>query len=129
MMATISTYPLVYGYVRSSLDRPAYVSTCQESIHTWCAQAGWHLGAIFTDIGAALDSTDRIGFRGLLDALALPQSAAAVVLSAAHLSPRDHVVHDLVRQIRSTGAAVLLRDGRLPAEAARLCVGQPELTR
>lgn len=122
-------YPLVYGYVRSSLDRPNYVADCQEAIRQWCAREGWMVGAIFTDVGAALDSTDRLGFRGLLDALHLPQAAGAVILSAAHLSSRTDIAVNLVRQIRATGSAVMVRDGDLPDEAQRLCTGQSELTR
>ncbi|MGX7829087.1 recombinase family protein [Actinokineospora sp. 24-640] len=108
---------LVYGYVRSMVDDQSYVSECKEQLAAWCAREGWRLGAVFTDSGGALDD-DRIGFRGLLDALSLPQASAAVVLNAGHLSPRPDRVARLVECVRRRGCVVRLRDGELPAATA-----------
>jgi len=119
----------MYGYVRSSIERQAYVATCRETLEQWCARAGWNLGGVFTDVGAPLDSVDRIGFRGLLDALSLPNAAGVVLVDGAHLSPRPEVVTLLARQIRRTGASILVMDGELPPEAQQLLSGQPEFTR
>lgn len=118
--------PLVYGYVRSSLDRPEYVAGCREALQTWCAREGWHLGGVFTDVGSSLDIEGRIGFRGLLDAVAMPASSGVVLVDGAHLASRVEVVTELVRLIRRTGAAIRIMDGGLPPDAERLCQGQAE---
>jgi hypothetical protein len=128
MPDTTPVPPLVYGYVRSMVDDPAYQSECREQIAAWCAREGWHLGAVFCDSGGVLDD-ERIGFRGLLDALSLPNAVGAVALNSLHLSPRPHIVTSMVLHIRRKGCALKLRDGELPDEARRLCQGQPELTR
>lgn len=109
--------PLVYGYVWSTRDRPEYIAECQEALRQWCARQGWELGAIFTDVGAPLDSADRIGLRGMLDAVSLPNAAGIAVLGSGHLSPRVDVVVELVHQLRRLGAAVFVMDGGLPEEA------------
>ncbi|MGW5052221.1 hypothetical protein [Actinokineospora sp. NPDC004072] len=120
--------PVVYGYVRVLVDNEVFVRECKEQLASWCAREGWVLGAVFTDSGGPLDD-DRIGFRGLLDALSMPNSSAAVLLNAVHLSPREDVAARLVKAIRRTGCAVWLRDGELPDQARRLCLGQSELKR
>lgn len=109
--------PLVYGYVRSVVDDSAYVAECKEQLASWCARQGWRLGAVFVDSGGALDD-DRIGFRGLVDAVSLPQASAVVVLNASHLSPRPELVVRLVEVIRRAGCVVRLRDGELPGAVA-----------
>jgi len=124
-----SATPLMYGYIRSSLERPEYVAACRETLEQWCARAGWNLGGVFTDVGGSLDSVDRIGFRGLLDALGLPNAAGVVLVDGAHLSPRPEIVTSLARQIRRTGASILVMDGELPPEAMKLCQGQREFSR
>ncbi|SDH93688.1 hypothetical protein SAMN05192558_103201 [Actinokineospora alba] len=120
--------PLIYGYVWSARDQPERVADCQEALRQWSARRGWVLGAIFTDIGAPLDSADRIGFRGLLDALSLPNAAGMAVLDSGHLSPSANVVLEQVRQVRHLGAAVFVRDGGLPEAAAKLCQQQGQRT-
>lgn len=123
--AAVTGTVAVYGYVRSSLDQASYVAACQDKLRAWCERERWQLGAIFTDMGAPLDGTDRIGFRGLLDALSLPIAAGVVIVDAVQLSPREEIATSLVRQIRATGAALLVLDGDLPEAAERLCAGQP----
>lgn len=122
------TAPVVYGYVRVLVDNDLFTRDCKEQLASWCAKEGWHLGGVFVDVGGPLDD-DRVGFRGLLDALALPQASAAVLLNSLHLSPRPDVTAHLVRGIRRTSSAVRLRDGELPEQARRMCLGQPELKR
>ncbi|MFC5290911.1 recombinase family protein [Actinokineospora guangxiensis] len=117
--------PVVYGYVRSMVDDSTYVAECKEQLASWCAREGWVLDAVFVDSGGALDD-ERIGFRGLLDALSLPQAAAVVVLNAVHLSPKADIAVRLVQGIRRTGCALKLRDGELPEQARRLWLGEPE---
>lgn len=124
----MADYPVVYGYVRTSTDRPEAVAALQEEVRGWCAKAGWHLGAIFTDVGAALDAEERIGFGGLLDALGTSTARAAVVIDPSHLSSNPEVVISLVNQIRRTGSALVCRTGALPEAAQKLCQGQPSLS-
>lgn len=107
----------VYGYVRSSIDRPDYIKQCVEEIEQWCAREGMALGGTFTDVGAPLDAEDRIGFGGLLQALELSNAGGAVILDSSHLSPRADVVVTLVNQIRRKGASLHVKDGELPAAA------------
>ncbi|GLZ40925.1 hypothetical protein Acsp05_45490 [Actinokineospora sp. NBRC 105648] len=109
--------PLVYGYVRVVTDDPLFVRSCREALAAWCAREGWHLGAVFTDIGSPLDVDNRIGFRGLLDAVILPRTTAVVMLDSGHLSSRIEVATELVRQLRRAGVAVRVRDGDLPPGA------------
>ncbi|UVS80604.1 recombinase family protein [Actinokineospora sp. UTMC 2448] len=116
--------PVVYGYVRALVEDDAYVRDCKEQLATWCAREGWALQAVFTDCGGALDD-DRVGFRGLLNALAMPDSSAAVVLGSLHLSPRADVVARLVRAVRRTGCTLEVRDKDLPEIARRLCLARP----
>ncbi|CRK57047.1 hypothetical protein [Alloactinosynnema sp. L-07] len=116
---------LVFGYTRSGVDRPGFLEACREALETWCSREGWELGAVFTDVCSALDTEDRVGFRGLLGAVTGPKRAAAVVLvDGGHLSWQADVVTELVAQIRRTGAAVRIMDGGLPPAAARLCTSQ-----
>jgi hypothetical protein len=117
--------PVVYGYVRVLVDNDVFVRECKDQIAVWCAREGWHLGAVFSDSGGPL-SDDRIGFAGLVDALALPDAVAVVVLNPLHLSPRAEVTASLVESIRHTGCEVRVRDGELPEPARRLCLGRRE---
>ena len=112
----VSAPSLVYGYVRSSVDRPEFVKNCIEQIGQWCAREGLVLGGTFTDIGAPLDTEDRVGFCGLLQALVLNDSTAAVVLDSSHLSPRTDVVVTLIRKIVRTGSTLRVIEGDVPVE-------------
>ncbi len=84
------------------------------------------LGGTFTDVGMPLDTEHRVGFRGLLQALELPASTAAVILDSTHLSSRADAVTRLVVRIRRTGPALWVRDGELPEIARKHCAGQAE---
>lgn len=107
---------LIYGYVRTSVDRPEFVKSCIEQIEQWCAREGMVLGGTFTDVGAPLDPEDRMGFCGLLQALELKDSSAAVVVDSSHLSPRAAVVGVLIRKILRTGSTLKVIDGEVPEE-------------
>ncbi|MGH3864288.1 recombinase family protein [Actinokineospora sp.] len=122
------SYPVVYGYVRVSDRQEGAAQELRDELATWCAREGWHLGAVFTDVSAGIDVDDRIGFLGLLDALALPQARGAVVLDPAQLSPRPELITRMMRKMRATGSAVVCRSGELPPMALKHCQGQPELT-
>lgn len=117
--------PLVYGYARSGTVRPGFLDHCREALEIWCAREGWELGAVFTDICSALDTEDRIGFRGLLDALRTPagdrRAVAVVLVDDSHLSWRADAVTELVTQFRRASATVRIRDGGLPPDTAGLC--------
>ncbi|GLZ37710.1 recombinase family protein [Actinokineospora sp. NBRC 105648] len=105
-------YPLVYGYVRSIADDSEFVHSCRDRLAVWCVREGWNLGAVFTDVGSPLDVENRVGFRGLLDAAAMPAASAVVLLDEGHLSSRADVVDDLKRQLRRTGVAVRVQNAR-----------------
>lgn len=122
----MNPHPVVYGYVHNVREQPERFAEAKEQIELWCVGEGWHLGAVFSDVGSLLDVEDRIGFRGLVQALAMPNASAAVLLTSCHLSCRPDVVAVLVNHIRRTGAAVWLRDGVLPEVAQKLCRGQAE---
>ncbi|MFC5288213.1 hypothetical protein ACFPM7_14225 [Actinokineospora guangxiensis] len=77
----MSGAPVVYGYVRSMVDDPTCVAECKEQLGSRCTREGWALGTVFVDCGGAVDD-ERIGFPGLLDALALPTASAALALNA-----------------------------------------------
>ncbi|MBC6451642.1 hypothetical protein [Actinokineospora xionganensis] len=128
-MRSRTPYPLVYGYVHNVREQPERFAEAKEQIELWCVSEGWHLGAVYSDVGSLLDVEDRIGFCGLVQALAMPDAAAAVLLNRDHLSYRPDVVAALVNQIRRTGAAVWLRDGELPEIAKKLRRGQAQWSR
>ncbi|MGQ0839093.1 hypothetical protein [Actinokineospora sp.] len=56
---------------------------------------------------AAPDQIQRPGFNCLCDVLRLPDSFAAVVVDAGHLSPDAEIAAAVVGQLRSTGARLL----------------------
>ncbi|MBC6451005.1 hypothetical protein [Actinokineospora xionganensis] len=116
--------PLVYGYLHNVREQPEWFAEAKERLELWCVSEGWHLGATFSDVGSLLDVEDRVGFRGLVQALGMPQASAAVVLNSVHLSYRADVVTALVAQIRRTKAAIWVQDGGLPDMAQKLCRGQ-----
>ncbi|WP_436495563.1 hypothetical protein [Actinokineospora sp. HUAS TT18] len=123
------TSPLVYGYIHNVREQPARLAEAKERLELWCVRQGWHLGATFADVGSLLDVEDRVGFRGLVQALAMPHATAAILLDSRHLSPRAEVAAALVNQIRRTGAAVWVRDGELPETALKLTKGQAKWAR
>jgi hypothetical protein len=126
MPDTTPASPLVYGYIRTAVERSEYLRECQEALAQWCAWKGFILGGTFTDVGMPLDAENRIGFSGLIQALSMPTVSAAVILDSKHLATRAEVVTSLVAQIRRTGSALWMKDGELPTAAQQHRSGQVE---
>jgi len=100
--------PLVYGYVRSAHRRPAYVAACKRALARYCRRERLQLCTTFADQEVASDATTRTGLSGLCDVLRLPDSFAAVLVSPYHLSPDANVAALLLKQLRATGARLLV---------------------
>lgn len=106
--AESSSFPLVYGYIRSSARRPSYARACRRVLARFCQAERLRLCTAFIDQGFAPQSVTRPGFVGLCDALRLPDSFAALAVDVRHLSPDMAVAATLVGQVRDTGARLLL---------------------
>ncbi|GAA3040522.1 recombinase family protein [Actinokineospora globicatena] len=106
--------PVVYGYIRTATEDPAGVLEYRAAIEVLCAREGWELGAVFQDVGSPLDAEGRPGFRGLLDAAAMPRTTAVVLVDSTHLSPRPAMQAELAARICRTGAAVTVVHGAVP---------------
>lgn len=100
-----NSYPLDYGYVHNVREQPERFVEAKEAIEVWCVGEGWHLGAVFADVGSLLDLDDRIGLRGLVQALAVPK-ASAVVLNRTTARVDWMWWRPFVNQVRRTGAAL-----------------------
>ena len=100
--------PLVYGYVRSTHRRPAYVAACKRALDRYCRRERLQLCTTFADQEVSGDTLVRGGLAGLLDVLRLPDSFAALVLSPQHLSPDANLAGLLLKQLRATGARLLV---------------------
>jgi hypothetical protein len=96
----------VYGYVRTEETAPAYASACADFLTWWSAGEGWHLGAIFRDLGVGSETLMRPGFSGLLDVLRLPDSAGVAIVDSTHLSGIPSVAKRLALAVRRTGTTV-----------------------
>lgn len=113
--------PLVYGYVRSVQRRPAYVAACKRALQQYCHRERLQLCTTFADQEVPGDRLTRSGLAGLLDVLRLPDSFAAVVVSPYHLSDDTDVAGLLLKQLRATGARLLVvrpRSGGTPEVGA-----------
>ncbi|WP_370945379.1 recombinase family protein [Amycolatopsis sp. cg5] len=101
-----SQRPMVYGYIRCDEPQPDYVTACADLLTWWTMAEGWRLGTIFQDVGISAETVVRPGFTGLLDAVRLPDSAAAVVVDIAHLSTCELGARRLTMAIRSTASTL-----------------------
>jgi hypothetical protein len=110
--------PVMYGYVRSRVERPAFVAACQDVLTRWCCDEGWHLSTVFTDIGVGSGELERPGFAALLDVLMLPDSYGVVLIGPSHLSDERTVAGLLAQAIRFTGARLCLLAGDVSQTAA-----------
>jgi hypothetical protein len=113
--------PLVYGYVRSAHRRPAYIAACKRALEQYCRRERLQLCTTFADQEVPGDTLVRGGLAGLLDVLRLPDSFAALVVSPYHLSDDANLADLLLKQVRATGARLLVvrpRPGRLPDAGA-----------
>jgi hypothetical protein len=99
--------PLVYGYIRSSRQRQPHITVLHRALNTYCRRERLRLCTIFADLDVADDAARRPGLTGLCDVLRLPDSFAAVLISAKQLSPNSHIAENLAQQIRGTGARLL----------------------
>lgn len=100
-------HALVYGYARLSSKRASHVQACRRVLVGFCGQERLRLSGMFIDQDTAHEQIQRPGFSGLCDVLRLPDSFAAVVVDADHLSPDAETAVALVGRIRSTGARLL----------------------
>jgi hypothetical protein len=108
-----SGQPLVYGYVCSTAGRPRHVAACRRAVERYCQRERLQLCTMFTDTRFADtrngdDLAIRPGLIGLCDVLRLPDSFAAVLVGINHLSLDSRMAEQLIRQIRDTGARLLL---------------------
>lgn len=99
--------PLVYGYVRSRQERRNYLTICRSALERYCRRERLRLCTAFADLGVGDEVLTRPGLAGLRDVLCLPDSFAAVLVSANHLSPVGRVAEYLAQQVRGTGARLL----------------------
>lgn len=103
---------IVYGYLRlveAPADEDGILADLEVGLTAWCEREGWHLAAIFRDIGVAPDDLIRPGFTALLDVLALPDTYAAVVPDVSHLSSLGAAAKTLRSSIRRTGKRLLVK--------------------
>ena len=105
--AESASRPLVYGYVRSATYRPLYVEACRRTLERYCHKEKLSLCGVFSDHGVPADRVVRPGFTGLCDVLRLPDSFAAVMVRAEHLSSDERIAKLLAEQVRATGARLL----------------------
>lgn len=122
--------PLVYGYVRSAHRRPAYIGACKRALEQYCRRERLQLCTTFADQEVSGDALARSGLTGLLDVLRLPDSFAALMVSPYHLSPDANLAGLLLKQLRATGARLLLvrpRPRHLPAAGAAVEVVDNQL--
>ncbi len=105
--AESASRPLVYGYVRSVTYRPRYVEACRRALERYCRKEKLSLCGVFTDHGIPADRVVRPGLTGLCDVLRLPDSFAAVMVRAEHLSSDEQIAKLLAEQVRATGARLL----------------------
>lgn len=99
--------PLVYGYVRSAARRSRHLAACRRSLDRYCQRERLQLCTVFTDTGTG-DAASRPGLAGLYDVLRLPDSFAVVMVGMGHLSPDGRMAEQVMRQIRDTGARLLV---------------------
>lgn len=122
--------PLVYGYVRACRERPNHLTICRRALERYCRRERLRLCTVFTDLGVGDDVLIRPGLTGLCDVLRLPDSFAAVLVSAKHLASVGRITEQLARQIRDTGARLLFvrpEETKATADtAAGTCVRLPE---
>ncbi|GAA5126066.1 hypothetical protein [Haloechinothrix salitolerans] len=108
--------PVVYGYIRSSHRRARYVRACRRVLERFCWQERLRLCGVFVDYGIAGDVVIRPGLSGLCDVLRLPDSFAAVTISAAHLASDATIADALTHRLRATGARLLVVHPKPPPE-------------
>jgi hypothetical protein len=119
--------PLVYGYLRSATYRPLYAEACQRALARYCLREKLLLSEVFIDHGAPADLVVRPGFTGLCDVLKLPDSFAAVMIKAEHLSTDMRITRLLAEQIRATGARLLFVHSRGSTAAEPSSTDSPPL--
>lgn len=120
--------PLVYGYVRSASRQPRHLTACRRSLERYCQRERLQLCTVFTDTGTG-GAGSRPGLAGLCDVLRLPDSFAVVMVGMGHLSPDGRMAGQLMRQIRDTGARLLVvrhTTGGAPGAPSPQCVRLPE---
>lgn len=100
-----------YGYILAEEPNEDQISDLRKEIGAFCRREALHLVTVFCDRGYDGSETARPGFAAALDALALPDSAALVVPTEGHVSPNDTVREGLLRQVKRTGANVLMVRG------------------
>lgn len=101
-------WPAAYGYVRAVEASEDELAKLRQEIVRFCQMEGYQLVTIFWDRGSEETELDWPGLAGLLDALALPDSACVVVPDLRYLSQDKTVREGLVRQIHRAGTTVLV---------------------
>jgi hypothetical protein len=130
--AESDNHTLVHGYLRTTIARGSFVRGCQRALRMYCERNRLRLCSVFVDRLADPSQVDAPGFGGLCDVLSLPDSFAAVVIDAAHLSPDQAVRAVLARRLTATGARLIIaRDpqtqGRDPGNGPSNLVRPDEL--
>lgn len=118
-----------FGYVRAEDPADDDVPALRAEIAAFCRTEDLRLVTIFCDRGSDGSELARPGFAGLLDALAVTAHARLVTADLNHLSPFEAIREGLLRQVRRTGARLLVTrevNGKLDdtgAAEASTCIG------
>jgi hypothetical protein len=99
---------LLYGYVRVTRDDTERAAALKADLLSFCHTYGYMLGTVFTDWGVEDTALARPGFASLLDVCNLVDSHGVVVPARSHLSGHGETRAVLERQIRRTGAQLVV---------------------
>jgi hypothetical protein len=97
-----------FGYVRAEDPADDQIPALRAEIAAFCRAEDLRLVTIFCDRGSDGSELARPGFAGLLDALAVTRDVRLVIPDSNHLSPYEAVREGLLRQVRRTGARLLV---------------------
>lgn len=114
---------VLYGYVRVVRGDVERAATLKADLFAFCRTYGYMLGTVFTDWGVEDTALARPGFSSLLDVCKLVGSHGVLVPARSHLSGHEDTRLLLERQIRRTGAqlvvaAEIMAHGARPEPAA-----------
>ncbi|GAA3868397.1 hypothetical protein GCM10022243_37560 [Saccharothrix violaceirubra] len=76
----------------------------REEFGEYCAEMGFHRGAVSIDCGVPADVIARVGFSGLIDLLRLPEFFGVLGPNLGHLSEVDAAGTSRASKIRSTAS-------------------------
>lgn len=100
--------PVAFGYLRADDPHDAEIAGLRTEIAGYCRAEDLRLVTTFSDLGWDGSQLARPGFAGLLDALTVSTDARLVTPDLGHLSPSCVIREGLLRQVRRTGARLIV---------------------